>query len=223
VPVDGPPLAPPGPPPAEVPSPGLEPQLEGLPPPVLPLPGWVDAPVAIYVAPHLQSAMVASLNAAGWADISYDQLLADGAMDGVSGYIPPLRGVITTLWGGSTPWQSFHPGLDIATDPDTPVVAAADGFVIYAGLAVPGDPTSSYGNCVMIQHNAVISTVYGHMDMGDHGLQVVVGQQVRRGQTIGYEGETGWATGYHVHFEMRVNNTQFNPELLVSEQQILQR
>ena len=220
-PVDGPPLVPPGPPPAFVPSPGLEPELEALPPPVLPLPGWANAPVAVSVAPHLQSAMVATLNAAGWADISYDQLLADGAMDGVTGYIPPLRGVITTQWGGSTPWQSFHPGLDIATDQDTPVVAAADGYVIYAGLAVPGDPTSSYGNCVMIQHNAVISTLYGHMDMGDHGLQVVVGQQVRQGQTIGYEGATGWATGPHVHFEMRVNNTQFNPELLVSEQQIL--
>ena len=220
-PVDGLPLAPPGPPPALVPSPGLEPELEALPPPVLPLPGWANAPVAVSVAPHLQSAMVATLNAAGWADISYDQLLADGAMDGVTGYIPPLRGVITTQWGGSTPWQSFHPGLDIATDQDTPVVAAADGYVIYAGLAVPGDPTSSYGNCVMIQHNAVISTLYGHMDMGDHGLQVVVGQQVRQGQTIGYEGATGWATGPHVHFEMRVNNTQFNPELLVSEQQIL--
>jgi len=220
-PVDGPPLVPPGPPPALVPSPGLEPELEALPPPVLPLPGWANAPVAVSVPPHLQSAMVVTLNAAGWADISYDQLLADGAMDGVTGYIPPLRGVITTQWGGSTPWQSFHPGLDIATDQDTPVVAAADGYVIYAGLAVPGDPTSSYGNCVMIQHNAVISTLYGHMDMGDHGLQVVVGQQVRQGQTIGYEGATGWATGPHVHFEMRVNNTQFNPALLVSEQQIL--
>lgn len=220
-PVDGPPLVPPGPPPALVPSPGLEPELEALPPPVLPLPGWANAPVAVSVPPHLQSAMVATLNAAGWADISYDQLLADGAMDGVTGYIPPLRGVITTQWGGSTPWQNFHPGLDIATDQDTPVVAAADGYVIYAGLAVPGDPTSSYGNCVMIQHNAVISTLYGHMDMGDHGLQVVVGQQVRQGQTIGYEGATGWATGPHVHFEMRVNNTQFNPALLVSEQQIL--
>jgi murein DD-endopeptidase MepM/ murein hydrolase activator NlpD len=58
--------------------------------------------------------------------------------------------------------------------------------------------------------------MYGHMDMGLEGLQVHVGEYVQAGQVIGFEGQTGWATGPHVHFEMRLNNVAFDPLLLVS-------
>jgi murein DD-endopeptidase MepM/ murein hydrolase activator NlpD len=51
-------------------------------------------------------------------------------------------------------------------------------------------------------------------------LQVQAGQVVRQGQVIGYEGQTGWATGPHVHFEMRLDNVQFDPLLLISGSQI---
>jgi murein DD-endopeptidase MepM/ murein hydrolase activator NlpD len=183
------------------------------------LPGWVTAPPA-FVPPTIASGGLPSLNATGTLNVTRAQLIADGALDNVGSYIPPLQGVITTGWGGSTPWQAFHPGLDIATAKDTPVHAAAGGIVVYAGLAVPGEPTQSYGNCVMIVHNAHISTVYGHMDMGRYGLQVSVGEVVHQGQIIGYEGQTGWATGPHVHFEMRLDNTPFDPLLLVTLQQI---
>lgn len=211
---------PPGPPPAYVPDPGLEPDLEPLPPPVLPLPGWLVAP-PIFIAPTLHTGMPQSLNASGYANLTPDQLYADGAMDVAGGFSPPIQGVITTYWGGSTPWQSFHPGLDIAAPAGVPVRAAADGVVVYAGLAVPGNPTMSYGNCVLIQHAANISTLYGHMQVGPLGLQVQPGEVVHQGQIIGYEGATGWATGPHVHFEMRLNNTQFDPLLLVSARTIL--
>ena len=164
--------------------------------------------------------MARGIYAIGYANITAQQLIDAGALDNVGGYRPPLQGVITTYWGGSTPWQAFHPGLDIATAADTPVRAAADGIIVYAGLAQPGDPTYSYGNCVLIIHNAHISTLYGHMDLGVHGLAVRPGQVVRQGQIIGYEGATGWATGPHVHFEMRLDNVQFDPLLLVSERAI---
>ncbi|MGH2347429.1 MAG: peptidoglycan DD-metalloendopeptidase family protein [Chloroflexota bacterium] len=209
------PLLPPGPAPAAVPPPGPQPQYVALPIPLSPLPAWVEAPIAVTPA-EVQTYEGYGVNARGYASMTAAQLIAGGALDNVSGYLPPIQGVITTLWGGSTPFQSFHPGIDIAGPDGTPVHAAADGIVVHAGLAVPGDPTQSYGNSVVIVHNAHISTLYGHMQLGLHGLQVQVGQVVRQGQVIGYEGQTGWATGPHVHFEMRLDNVQFDPLLLVN-------
>jgi murein DD-endopeptidase MepM/ murein hydrolase activator NlpD len=152
--------------------------------------------------------------------MTQQQLVADGALSNLAGYQPPIQGVITTYFGGSTPWQSFHPGLDIASVAGTPVHAAAGGLVLYAGLAVPGVPTMSYGNCVLIMHNAHVTTLYGHMEMGLHDLTVRAGEVVTAGQIIGYEGSTGWATGPHVHFEMRFDNVAFDPLLLLNPPQI---
>jgi murein DD-endopeptidase MepM/ murein hydrolase activator NlpD len=175
----------------------------------------VDAPPLV-VSKEISAFVADGPNASGYGNFTQVQLLAGGALEGVPAFQPPIKGVITTYWGGSTPWQSFHTGVDIATAKDTAVHAAAAGVVIYAGLAVPGDPTMSYGNCVVIMHNDHVTTLYGHMDMGLDGLQVHVGQFVQAGQIIGYEGQTGWATGPHVHFEMRLNNVAFDPLLLVS-------
>jgi murein DD-endopeptidase MepM/ murein hydrolase activator NlpD len=131
-----------------------------------------------------------------------------------------VHGVITTYFGGSTPFQSFHTGVDIAAPNGTPVLTAAGGIVIYAGLAVPGQPTQSYGNCVVLMHNSHIVTIYGHMQLGARDLHVRVGEVVSQGQILGYEGMTGWATGPHVHFEMRVDNVAFDPMLLLNAAQI---
>jgi murein DD-endopeptidase MepM/ murein hydrolase activator NlpD len=152
----------------------------------------------------------------GYGEFTQQQLVAAGALDDVAGYLPPIHGVITTYFGGSTPWQSFHTGVDIANVEGTPVHAAAAGIVIYAGLAVPGNPTQSYGNCVMILHNPHTVSLYGHMEMGVHDLHVRAGEVVSQGQVLGFEGATGWATGPHVHFEMRINNVAFDPLLLVN-------
>ena len=97
----------------------------------------------------------------------------------------------------------------------TPVRAAAAGQVIWAGYAVPGQRHDSYGLCVIIQHNAHFSTLYAHMDDLTYGLQVRVGDIVQQGQIIGHVGLTGWTTGPHLHFEMRQDNVQFNPLLLL--------
>ena len=101
-------------------------------------------------------------------------------------------------WGGT----DFHPGIDIANDMGTPIIATADGVVEYAGWNAGG-----YGNMVDINHGNGLMTRYGHAS------QVVVsaGQHVRRGQLIAYMGSTGFSTGPHVHYEVHVNGQRVNP------------
>ncbi len=101
-------------------------------------------------------------------------------------------------WGGS----DFHPGIDIANDYGTPVVATADGVVTFAGYNAGG-----YGNMVDIDHGNGIMTRYGHAE------EVVVssGQVVRRGQIIAFMGSTGFSTGPHCHYEVRLNGEAVNP------------
>ena len=96
----------------------------------------------------------------------------------------------------------FHTGIDIAAPFGTTVTAAAPGVVVAVGHSNVG-----YGNYVVIGHGGGIMTLYGHLLETD----VVVGDTVARGQRIGLEGSTGWSTGPHVHFELRVNDSVIDP------------
>ena len=114
----------------------------------------------------------------------------------------PTVGVVTSPYGLRWGGTDFHPGIDIANDMGTPIVATADGVVEYAGWNSGG-----YGNMVDINHGNGMLTRYGHAS------QVVVsaGQHVRRGQVIAYMGSTGFSTGPHVHYEIHVNGQRVNP------------
>ncbi len=114
----------------------------------------------------------------------------------------PTTGVVTSPYGLRWGGTDFHPGIDIANDMGTPIVATADGVVIVAGWNSGG-----YGNMVDIDHGNGIMTRYGHAS------QVVVsaGQYVRRGQVIALMGSTGFSTGPHVHYEVHVNGQRVNP------------
>ena len=101
-------------------------------------------------------------------------------------------------WGGS----DFHPGIDIANDVGTPIVATADGVVTSAGWNSGG-----YGNMVDINHGNGYMTRYAHASQ----VLVSAGQTVKRGQVIAYMGSTGFSTGPHVHYEIRVNGQLVNP------------
>jgi murein DD-endopeptidase MepM/ murein hydrolase activator NlpD len=100
------------------------------------------------------------------------------------------------------PYPHFHSGLDIAAPFGTTVMAAADGVVVAVGHSRVG-----YGNYVVIAHGGGIMTLYGHL----LETNVDIGNKVVRGQRIGLEGSTGWSTGAHVHFELRVNDAVIDP------------
>ena len=99
-------------------------------------------------------------------------------------------------------YAHFHTGIDIAAPFGTTVTAAAPGIVVAVGHTNIG-----YGNYVVIGHGGGIMTLYGHLLETD----VLVGDVVGRGQRIGLEGSTGWSTGPHVHFELRVNDSVVDP------------
>ena len=96
---------------------------------------------------------------------------------------------------------AFHAGIDIEAPYGTPVRAAADGDVTGAAMG------SGYGRTVELNHGHNLFTVYGHLS----AVAVVPGQHVNRGQVIGYVGQSGRATGPHLHYEVRVHNVPVNP------------
>lgn len=94
-----------------------------------------------------------------------------------------------------------HKGVDLAAPVGTPIYATADGVVSRA------DWFSSYGLYVSIEHGGSIETRYGHMSR----LNVAAGQEVRKGDLIGFVGSTGRSTGPHLHYEVRVEGVAVNP------------
>lgn len=99
-------------------------------------------------------------------------------------------------------WRQ-HKGIDFAAPAGTPIRAAADGVIDFAGIQ------RGYGNVVMIRHWNKISTVYGHMSRFAKGIRR--GARIEQGEIIGYVGSTGWATGPHLHYEFRVGNEPRDP------------
>jgi murein DD-endopeptidase MepM/ murein hydrolase activator NlpD len=95
----------------------------------------------------------------------------------------------------------FHRGIDLRAPMRTPILAAEDGRVTFVGWR------SGYGNTIIIDHGNGITTLYAHNTQN----QVSVGQYVTRGQQIALAGSTGWSTGPHLHFEVRINGTAVDP------------
>jgi len=96
---------------------------------------------------------------------------------------------------------AFHSGIDIDAPYGTPVRAAADGDVTGATMG------AGYGRNIVLNHGHDVLTLYGHLS----AIAVVPGQHVIRGQVIGYVGQSGRATGPHLHYEVRVHNVPVNP------------
>lgn len=117
----------------------------------------------------------------------------------------PVRGQVSAGFGQRLDPLSgegaFHAGLDLRAPLGTPVVSTADGLVFFAGR------DAGYGNAVLVEHGYGITTKYGHLDK----ISVVVGQEVKKGQTVGTVGMTGRTTGPHLHYEVKVNDTPVNP------------
>lgn len=122
-----------------------------------------------------------------------------------TGFIWPCRGEITSYYGWRTHpifgTTKYHSGMDIAVDYGTPILASNSGTVIYSGWL------GGYGNAVMIDHGGGLVTLYAHND----SLNVSEGQYVNRGTLIAYAGSTGWSTGPHCHFEVRLHGEVTEP------------
>lgn len=134
---------------------------------------------------------------------------SSGDMKVVGGFIKPIAGPITSPYG----WRvhpifksrTFHSGIDIGGASNGAVQASNAGKVIYAGWY------GGYGKVVIIDHGSYngekITTLYAHLN----SWNVNVGQYVSRGQIVGREGSTGYSTGPHLHFEVRVNGQTRDP------------
>lgn len=96
----------------------------------------------------------------------------------------------------------MHWGMDFTAKTGTPIYATADGIVKHAGWKANG-----YGKHVVINHGFGYETLYGHMSK----VAVKNGQHVKRGQIIGYVGNTGLSAGPHCHYEVHVNGKKVNP------------
>ncbi len=99
-------------------------------------------------------------------------------------------------------WRA-HKGVDYAAPTGTPVRATGNGRVRFAGVQ------NGYGKVILLQHPGAFSTLYAHLSRFAPGMKP--GARVSQGQVIGYVGQTGWATGPHLHYEFRVANVQRNP------------
>ena len=117
----------------------------------------------------------------------------------------PTNGKISSGFGyrGSSlsGTKKFHSGIDLYAPIGTSVIAADGGQVILAAYE------GGYGYSVLIYHGGGYATFYAHLS----GFAVPSGQVVERGQLIGYVGVTGWTTGPHLHFEVRINGAAQNP------------
>jgi murein DD-endopeptidase MepM/ murein hydrolase activator NlpD len=120
-------------------------------------------------------------------------------------FIRPVNGRISSGYGMRTHpifrVRRMHHGIDIAAPHGTPIFAADSGVVVEAGYI------RGYGNTVIIDHGGGVATLYAHCST----ILVGVGQEVQRGQMIARVGSTGYTTGPHLHFEIRINGDPVNP------------
>jgi murein DD-endopeptidase MepM/ murein hydrolase activator NlpD len=119
--------------------------------------------------------------------------------------IAPVKGILTSGFGyrsdPMTHEQGIHQGVDIAAPAGQPVHASADGIVLRAG------EVTGLGRAVYLAHGYGLVTRYGHMSRVD----VHPGQRLKRGDVVGLVGNTGRSTGYHLHYEVRLDGAPVNP------------
>ena len=125
----------------------------------------------------------------------------------------PTKGIITLEFGEEDlPYQPLHTGIDIASPTrkvGDPVTAFMPGKVTYAGEIFWG-----FGKHIVIDHGNNITSIYAHLDK----IFVIKGQDIKTtDQVIGKEGSTGWSTGPHLHFEIRVYGIPVNPRTFLGE------
>jgi murein DD-endopeptidase MepM/ murein hydrolase activator NlpD len=130
---------------------------------------------------------------------------SSGSGVGTGDMMWPVNGPVVSPYGYRIHpilgYRKLHTGMDFAVGYGTPIHASDSGTVIYATWM------GGYGNVIIVDHGRGISSLYAHQS----SLAVGTGTRVTRGQVIGYVGSTGFSTGPHLHFEIRVNGTPVDP------------
>lgn len=130
---------------------------------------------------------------------------APAGQGGTGQFMWPCNGPITSYYGWRTHpifgTTKYHSGMDIAVDSGTPIHAADSGTIVYSGWL------GGYGNCVMIDHGGGLVTLYAH----NSALNFGEGQYVSKGAVVAYAGSTGYSTGPHCHFEVRLHGELTEP------------
>lgn len=135
--------------------------------------------------------------------VEEQEKIKSATLDGVYFAVKPVKGNITSRFGANESIRDHtHKGMDIAAPNGTSIMAAADGTVTYSGWM------GGYGNLIIISHGNGIQTYYGHCSK----LYASKGEVVKAGDKIAAVGSTGYSTGNHLHFEIRKNGTQINPQ-----------
>ncbi len=164
--------------------------------------GEVEVGDVLYAAIHRDGELRRGLLRWGPEGRYYDTA---GGGEQREGLMAPVPGRITSRYGmRSHPilgYRRMHSGLDFRASRGTPIHAVTDGRVEFAGR------NGSYGNFVRLRHDGNLGTGYAHMSR----IAVSRGEQVRRGQVIGYVGSTGLSTGPHLHYEMYRGDRKIDP------------
>ena len=127
-----------------------------------------------------------------------DRLAATPSIWPTEGYVSSKFGPRKSPFTGR---KQQHTGVDIAAARGTPIVAPADGVVTFSGRL------AGYGRAIVLNHGFGFKTFYGHNKKNE----VKKGTRVKRGQVIGYVGNSGYSTGSHLHYEVLVNETPRDP------------
>ncbi len=165
---------------------------------VLLLPGAVPPPPPPVVEPEPFYAAAAPEEAYPADDYSS---APPAASAGASGLIWPIVGTISDYFGTPRGGGTYHSGLDVVAPTGTPIAAAASGQIVLVSAG------GGYGNYVVVRHDDGTETLYAHLSE----VWVVQGQWVTQGESVGAVGATGWATGPHLHFEVRVGGAPVDP------------
>ncbi len=139
----------------------------------------------------------------------FDGVQSTAVASGVNTFLRPVSGDVVSKYGYRTHpitgKYTMHNGIDIAAETGTEIYASLDGAVTSAGYS------DSYGYYIIVEHSKNVETLYAHCSK----LKVKKGDKVQKGDIIGLVGSTGWSTGPHLHFEIRVGGYRIDPEWML--------
>ena len=143
--------------------------------------------------------------------ITFHPALIASDVSKVNKMLHPVAGAkISSVYGANNRFHKFHRGIDLAAEMDTPVLAAAEGKVIVSTRSLKGH--KNYGTIIIIEHGNGLKSLYSHLN----STHVSKGDYVNAGELIGRVGQTGRATGPHVHFEILRDGKRVDPNQFVN-------